>query len=215
MVRGIERRLRSFVTELAFERRLRVDTAVTPESNALDYADDRFVSYEPAEWGTLRHALSKRSIAVHDVFADLGCGKGRMVLRAASYPFARVIGVELSHELITVARGNVEHNRGRLRCGGIELIQADVTAYELDDDVSVIFLNNPFTGGVFQAAVNALVRSLERRPRRVRVVYRHPMEHDRLMATGLVRSVTEWRKGAWRGRARGVAVRSYEMAPSA
>lgn len=133
-----------------------------------------------------------------------------MVLRAAEYPFAKVIGVELSHELLAIAERNVARNRDRLRCHDVELTQADVTSYELPDEVTVVFMNNPFTGEVFQAALGSLERSLERRPRYLRIVYRHPVEHERLMATGRVRVVAEWQQGAWRGRGHGVVIRSYE-----
>lgn len=198
---------------LAFERRLDVQTAQKIERSELGYADDRFVFYEPAEWRTLQRALPKRSVTDDDVFVDLGCGMGRMVLRAAEYRFAKVIGVELSSGLIAIAERNLERNRDRLRCRNIELIHADVTAYELDDSVTVVFFNNPFTGEIFQAAIDNLRRSLERRPRRLRIVYRHPTEHERLLATGWVRAVSQWQKGAWRGRGRGVTIRSYEAVP--
>ena len=60
----------------------------------------------------LRRILPAREVEPHDVFLDIGCGMGRAVYQAAAnYPFKRVIGVELSHELTQAARRNIERNR--------------------------------------------------------------------------------------------------------
>lgn len=55
--------------------------------------------------------------------------KRRIVHQAAQYPFARVIGVEISDYLNGIASTNVERNRHRLRCPNIQLIPVDATAY--------------------------------------------------------------------------------------
>ncbi len=39
-------------------------------------------------------------------FVDLGCGKGRATLVATEFPFAQIVGVELSSDLAKVARRN-------------------------------------------------------------------------------------------------------------
>jgi spermidine synthase len=58
------------------------------------------------------------------LFRNLGSGKGRVLLEALRYPFARVIEVEISKELHEAA---VE--RGPRRCRRIELIHADAVEY--------------------------------------------------------------------------------------
>jgi 16S rRNA G966 N2-methylase RsmD len=196
---------------LIFERRLDVDTSRKVESAELGYTDERHVHYEPAEWRTLQRALPKRLVGEGEAFVDIGSGMGRMVLRAADYPFVRVIGVELSPELHAIAKDNVRRNRSRLRCPDIKLVCADVGSYELDDTVTVVFLNNPFRGEVFQQAIDSILGSLDRRPRKLRIVYRNPVEHERLMATGRVRVAGEWRRGSWRRRPRGAIVRRYDV----
>lgn len=42
----------------------------------------------------------------HTVFIDYGCGKGRALLEAARFGFARVIGVEFAPELVEIALNN-------------------------------------------------------------------------------------------------------------
>jgi len=197
-----------------FERRLAVDTADKIEFDDLGYTDGRNIYYEPAEWRTLQRVLPRRSVSRDDVFIDLGSGKARMVIRAAQYPFKRVIGVELSDGLHEVAQRNVEASRGRLACKDIRLVQANALDYELPDEVTVVFLNNPFLGEVFDAAIESILRSMDRRLRALRIIYRNPVEHERLMATGRVRLDKEWQRGASSGRRRGVVIRRYLVLPA-
>ena len=112
-----------------------------------------------------------------------------MVLLAARYPFARVIGVEISEELTAVARRNLAQGRHRRRCREVELVTADALDYRIPDDVTVVYLYNAFRGGTFDAVIANLIASVNRRPRTVRLIYLNPQEHDRLMDTGRVRLV--------------------------
>ena len=88
-----------------------------------------------------------------------------------------------------VARANVERQRPHLRCGEVSVVRSDVLDYEIPDDVTVVYLYNPFQGEIFAAVVEKLVASLDRNPRRMRIVYRTPLEEDKLLATGRFRRV--------------------------
>lgn len=212
MVSWLKRRVRPLISRVLFERRLGVDTSRTIASEQLGYRDARQGFYEPAEWHTLQRILPRRSVGADDVFVDVGSGMGRMVLRAAQYPFKRVIGVELSHELHEIAERNLDVSIGQLRCRDVRFEQADALDYELPDDVTVVFLNNPFRGEIFDAAIESILRSVDRRPRRLRIIYRNPVEHERLVATGRARLDAQWWKGAWRRRPKsGVAIHRYEV----
>ena len=144
------------------------------------------VHYEPAGWLDLARILRPDKVTGDDVFVDLGCGKGRVVLMAARYPFRRVIGVELSERLLAVAQANVAAVRTRRRCGQVELHRADIVDYRIPDDVTVVYMFNPFGGAIFDAAIGHLIESVDRRPRTVRLIYRNAVHHDRLLRTGRV-----------------------------
>jgi SAM-dependent methyltransferase len=118
------------------------------------------------------------------VFLDLGSGKGRVVLAATRYRFGRIIGVELSEQLTAIARRNVADCRLAPRTGTIELVTADVLAYRIPDDVSVVYMFNPFTGNIFDAVIRQLVDSVERRPRNLRLILRNGTNHERLIRSG-------------------------------
>lgn len=215
MLARASRTLRRFAGDLLFERRLGIRTSGLIASRDLGYTDERLVHYEPAGWRTLQKALPKRSVSEEDVFVDLGSGMGRVVVRAAEYPFGRVIGVERSSMLHAVAVENLERSRNRQRCGGVELVCADVLSYDFPDDITVVFLYNPFRGEIFDAAMAAVFASADRNPRRLRILYRNPAEHRRLMETGRVRVIEAWKSSAWRGWPRKLTGYSYEVLPRA
>lgn len=187
---------------------LGVETSTVVHLEDLGLAAPERVRYDPSGWRDLRSILRTDEVGPDDVFVDFGAGKGRIVLDAARrYPFRRVIGVELAEHLAAIARANVEASREGLRCRRVEIVTADVVEYEIPDDVTVVYLYNPFRGDVFQALVDKLVASVNRRPRRLRLVYRTPLEHARLVATGRFEVV----RVAGRRRA---ARRMYELGPA-
>jgi SAM-dependent methyltransferase len=193
--------LREVLANTLVERRWGTETARVADLGDLGVDAPGRVRYEPSGWLDLRRILRRRDVGASDVFLDLGCGKGRVVLQAAGYPFRRVVGVELSPELCDVARANVAARRDALRCRDVEIVVADAATFEIPDDVTVIYLFNPFRGDVFAAAVEQIVASLERAPRPLRVIYRTPMEEELLLRTNrfrTVRSVRGLRPGrAW------------------
>ena len=187
-------RARRLADRLVTDRRLGISTAGRITLDRLGLRDPERVSYEPSPWRTLRLVLHPDEVGPDDVFIDVGAGKGRVVLEAAAhYGFGRVIGLELSPELASVARSNVSAMAGLRRRGEVEIIVADATQFRLPDDVTVVFLYNPFRGTIFEQFLTCVVASLDRRPRTLRLIYRAPFEHDRLLRTGRFRPVREHR----------------------
>lgn len=201
-VRGVVNRL--------LERRAGIQTEGRISTTDLEYANEEYTPYAPAGWFQLRRVLKPGDIGHQDVFIDFGSGMGRVVYQAAAwYPFKRVIGVELTASLTEVAQRNIDRNRDRLRCRDVDLITANALEYEIPDDVTVVYLNNPFTGDVFASVVERLLESLERRPRRMLVVYANPREERVLLGAGFrcARRLRGWRPTAdW---SRSNAVRLY------
>jgi SAM-dependent methyltransferase len=209
-------RVRRFASDVLVERRLGIETSREVDLATLGLAAQGRVDYEPSGWLAIRRALGGQPIHPDDVFLDLGSGKGRVVLEAARRPFRTVIGVELSPELNAIAERNLEACRRRLRCQDVRFITADAGTFPIPDDVTVVYLCNSFGGPVFDAAMDQLIASVDRRPRAVRVSYQFAREHDRLMATGRFRFVgtrESWRPTrTW---VRNSALHEYELLPAA
>jgi Histone methylation protein DOT1 len=172
--------VRTRVSDLLHDRR--TETAGT-EYDPVHVHPER-VRYEPSGWGFLARGLAGREVTRDDVFVDIGSGKGRVVCQAAQYPFRRVLGVEVSERLNEIARQNVDRILPRLACKHVELITEDAARFDIPDDVTVVYLYYPFTGETFSSVVDKLIASLDRRPRRLTVIYACPRRGEALVDTG-------------------------------
>jgi len=120
--------------------------------------------------------LDSLSIAYDDlVFVDLGSGKGRGLLLASLFPFKRIIGVELSQALHDAAVRNIEiFKDSRQRCMQIEAVHGDASTFQIPNEPTFLFLNNPFDDYVMRQAVFNIEASLKLCPRRVLILYVKP-----------------------------------------
>ena len=161
---------------------------VSLEGAGVAHADS--VRYAASPWWVLRWLLPRSAVRPSDVFVELGCGKGRVVLDAARrYPFRRVVGVELAPALSEVARALLERERDGLRCRDLRIETTDATEFAIPDDMTHAYLYNPFNGATFERVCANVVASLDRAPRTVRVMYLHAADHATLTATGRFRLV--------------------------
>ena len=121
-------------------------------------------SYEASPWGVIGRVMHPQEVSVEDVFLDLGCGMGGVILEAARYPFGRVIGVDVVPQFTAVARHAVARNSSSLRCRDVNVVTADALDYEIPDDVTVVYLAAPFGEEVTQRVIEKLVASVDRAP---------------------------------------------------
>jgi predicted RNA methylase len=169
LYRDVKRSLEHFV----FEPGLR-DTWVSDASSGHTY---------------LARGLRGYTIKRSDTLLDYGSGKGRMLLAAGRYPFGRVLGIELDAEYCEIARTNAQLAAPRLRCPRIEVVSADATTWPVPDDVTYIYMYNPFWGETFRAMLDRVSESLDRRPRELTIIYANGKCTDELLATGRFRHV--------------------------
>jgi SAM-dependent methyltransferase len=161
----------------------------------LEHFHSERTHYGPSGWFYLRRSLRKRDVRPTDVFVDFGSGKGRVVFQAARYPFARVVGVEISERLNEVARQNIERNRHRLLCQDVTLVTADAASFEVPDDMTVAYFYHPFGGATFERVIANIVASVDRRPRAVKLIYACPGDEDSIARTNRFRLVRRSRGG--------------------
>ncbi|MBI4523670.1 MAG: class I SAM-dependent methyltransferase [Deltaproteobacteria bacterium] len=166
---------RHCLSENYYEWRLGIESSGYVERKELGVENPLCVDYAPTDYRSLKSALNHLDIRPdRDVFIDYGSGKGRVAIVAATYPFRRIIGVEISPALNAIAGENVRRARKKLKCANIELVTDDASHYSPPDDVSVVFLYHPFSGDIISAVVQKIRQSLLKNPRRLTLLYRYP-----------------------------------------
>jgi hypothetical protein len=147
-----------------FDIKYGTDTSTIVEVGKLDMSDDRLkhaVRYQTAIMEVFLATISGLPITHEDfLFIDLGSGKGRALLIATRYPFAEIMGIELSPTLHTVACRNIEkYNDDSKRCQNVRSICADAGTFDLPLENLVLYLFNPFDAvvmGELQLGLNHL-----------------------------------------------------------
>jgi SAM-dependent methyltransferase len=146
-----------------------------------------------------------------DALLDYGCGAGRMLCVAAQYPFSRIVGIEIDEQVHALAERNAQNLRRFLIRP--EVLCADATTYQVPEEITIAFLYNSFNGEILRSALTRLIESYDRAPRRLRLIYANPKEHDLVMSMKRWRETDQlrmsWRPGTeW---ARTQMIRFYEV----
>ena len=109
------------------------------------------------------------------VFVDMGSGKGRALLVASDFQFAKIVGVELSEELHRVAECNITRYRSpSQRCTSIALHCMNAVEYDFGLEPLVLFIAHPFGRDSINSALARLEASLHEKPRQAYVIYVNP-----------------------------------------
>lgn len=162
----------------AFDLRYDVDTCRWASLTDLDVAGTQRrhgVDYEPTGGGEFSRLMRDAPIPRSGAFLDLGAGKGRVLLMASRLGFDRVVGVDLAEELCAVARTNAATFRRKVPdAAPIDIVCSDASTYAIDEDVTVVFLFNPFDEHVLGQVMDRIDESLSRRQRPLYVIYNNP-----------------------------------------
>lgn len=111
-------------------------------------------------------------------FIDLGSGKGRTLLMASDYAFARIVGLELLDELNQIAQRNIaNYHSDQQRCFRLESYSGDARDFEFPVEPTVLYLFNPFPDYILRAVLENLRTSIAASPREVYVIY-HNLVHE-------------------------------------
>jgi len=149
--------------------------------------------YQPITARYFRRMLGATRMRYEDfVFVDLGAGKGRAVMLAARERFKKVVGVEFSRELCAVAERNAARfARVQPGCAPIEIVCADAAEYDLPNEPLVIFMYNPFGAPVMTRVLERVRAWMNANHHALWVLYRNPVCHDRIEATGLFQVIVK------------------------
>ena len=105
-----------------------------------------------------------------NTFVDYGSGKGAAIIHAKTLGFKKTIGVEFAKELHAQALDNIE----KLGLKDVEAIYADATTHTLPDNISVIYLFNPFDEVVMAKIIKNILNQKNNFNKKVYIIYANP-----------------------------------------
>ncbi len=158
------------------EQKFNVATAVQTSGGLIDPKVLGIASPDAKPYGAIGYqhifwALKRVPFPADQVvFVDCGCGKGRAVAAAATYPFKRVIGVELSAMLVQQARENLSRMKHQ-RAEQVEIVQMDAATFAIPGNANVIYFFNPFDGETLSKVIDNLRHSYQNHNRHMFVIF--------------------------------------------
>jgi SAM-dependent methyltransferase len=160
----------------SFDNRYGTDTGGSVGTSDLGIADDtvreQAILYLPSPERVTRWMLSTLRLDYRTYsFVDLGCGKGRVLLVASTYPFQRVIGVEISQELSRIARENVTRFPASARKADVEVQTIDAATIRFPATNLLIHMYHPFGPELTRVVLRRLEESVREQPRQVTIAY--------------------------------------------
>ncbi len=167
-----------------FDWRLGTDTCRVVGLAQLAIASEnaaRGVAYHATGVRAFRRLLSLVRPGRDGAFVDFGCGKGRVLLLALECGFRRVVGVDFSSELCSVARSNLRRVRGTNWKKEAAVLCGDAANYEVGPGDHVFYLYHPFDEVVLAAVLSRIQRSLDATPREAWLIYANPV-HRRVVS---------------------------------
>ena len=133
------------------------------------------IHYGTVGYSTIHQVLDYLKLKPADVFVDLGCGKGRVLCCAARFGIREAVGVEDSEELVTIARRNAEHLRGKL--SPIRLVRQKAQEAEYDSG-TVFYLFHPFGPKTLDEVLHRIRQSINPEKPAVRIAYVNPVHNE-------------------------------------
>ena len=118
-------------------------------------------------------------------FVDMGSGKGRALLVASEFAFAKIVGIELSPHLHRIAQENIKrYSPASQQCTAFELHCMDVVDYRLRPRAArAVPLRSLRAGDRCRASLPIWRRHLAAPPREAFVVYIYPRFEDVLQGS--------------------------------
>ena len=160
------------------ERKFGVSTLGLIQSNDLGVENPDAMGYSALEYPHILWALQAIPFPSADVvFVDYGAGKGRALAAAATHPFQKVIGVEISEALACIARRNLGSMKHR-RAAHVEVHCLDAASFPVPDDGNVFFFFNPFIGATLSEVIHRIYQSWCSHPRDLFVIFFNHREFD-------------------------------------
>jgi hypothetical protein len=171
---------------LIWECRLNISTRGVTGSNPNEPEHIHYGTIAYPAIHTILHSLGLNS---HDIFVDLGCGKGRVLCCAARFNIELVVGVEYSAQLSRQAEINGKKLRGR----NSPITILHMLAQEFDYSRGTVFyMFHPFGPNVLLQVLEKMQTGFNLRHRCIRIVYVNPVFEELLKKCEWLEEYERW-----------------------
>ena len=141
--------------------------------------------YGASQASIIRTALSSLGPVEEYTFVDIGCGKGRAMIVGGEFPFRSVVGVDLSADLVAIARKNAAIVAQKFpQRPKIEVVQANAVEHVYPAGKLVLYTYHPFGRELVAQLISKLEQGLASgHYSRLFFIYYNPVNGDLLDAS--------------------------------
>ena len=125
--------------------------------------------------------MANFNITPNDAIVDFGCGKGGILISLSKYPFAKITGVEIAPDLVEIAKNNIR----KLNIRNVDIECCDAAEFKQLHEYNYFYFFDPFPCNVMQDVLNNIEHSIQKRPRKVTIIYLNPLCHDLIAAKSI------------------------------
>ena len=148
--------------------------------------------YYPTDFKVLSQVFDKEVIREEDAAFDFGCGKGAFMSMLIQFGFSKVGGVEYTKKVYDTLITNCGllgldcfENQSHTSKDGVYVYNMDAGCLgEVLDDYNWFCLFNPFGLIKTKEVINSIFQSMDRKPRKIHILYAEPMGDSILMDSG-------------------------------
>jgi len=171
-------KLLEFWHEFTFDIRYKVNTSRIILADDLDFGNGKIQKhakqYRPSPPYRVFTSLKTLKRVVKDfntsTFVDYGCGAGRVMIIAAEAGFGKVIGIDLSPQLIELCRSNLKQYSRINNTSEMIVLEQDASQYIPPGDSNVFFFFVPFSLEVYSKAIQNIEVSLKAKHRTIYIL---------------------------------------------
>ena len=158
---------------------LKYDPTETVTDRTHYYSDSSGIEFD--------EIISSFNITSKDAIVDFGCGKGGILISLSKFPFSKITGVEISPELVEIAKENMR----KLRIRNVEIQCSDAADFRQLDEYNYFYFFDPFPCIVMKDVLSNIEKSARARPRKVTIIYLNPFCHDLIESSDIFRKKGE------------------------
>lgn len=156
---------------------LGIDFAKTETLEDLERQDKKVCSmYEGTKLRHIKPFFSEFSnlFSFDEKIIDLGCGKGSALIAFHKVGFRSITGLEISEKLCLITKKNLE----KLKIMNVQIINSDILDFHNYEEYDIFYMFNPFPAEIIRKVVSEIERSLDIKPREVKIIYMNPKHQD-------------------------------------